>query len=129
MASDIKATYLTASGDVFAGRSRIKAIHYQAGTSPTLALKNGGSGGTTLLTMAFANATDDKCSRLLISATTAPPTNPSLRTALFISVPHHRLPDWFSSRGRTFAEMASRARKIRDRTVPMGQSMAVAISS
>jgi len=59
MASDVKATYLTASGSVFAGRSRIKAIHYQAGTSPTIALKNGGSGGTTLLTLAFANATDD----------------------------------------------------------------------
>ena len=59
MASDVKATYLTASGDVFAGRSRIKAIHYQAGTSPTVVLKNGGSGGTTLLTMTFINATDD----------------------------------------------------------------------
>jgi len=59
MASDVKATYLTASGDVFLGRSRIKAIHYQAGTSPTLVLKNGGASGTTLLTMAFVNATDD----------------------------------------------------------------------
>ena len=59
MASDVKATYLTSSGDVFAGRARIKAIHYQAGSSPKIVLKNGGSGGTTLLTMAFANAPDD----------------------------------------------------------------------
>jgi|TARA_R110000744_G_scaffold8656_2_gene28462 hypothetical protein len=59
MASDVKATYLTASGSVFAGRARIKAIHYQAGSSPTLALKNGGSGGTTLLTLTFVNTTDD----------------------------------------------------------------------
>ncbi len=42
---------------------------------------------------------------------------------------HHRLPDWFSSNGRTRADIASRARKIRDRTVPMGHSIAVAISS
>ena len=39
MASDVKATFLTASGSVFAGRSRIKAIHYQCGSSPTLVLK------------------------------------------------------------------------------------------
>jgi len=59
MASDVKATYLTASGNVFLGRTRVKAIHYQAGTSPTLVLKNGGATGPTLLTMAFVNATDD----------------------------------------------------------------------
>ncbi len=28
MASEVKATYLTSSGTVFAGRARIKAIHY-----------------------------------------------------------------------------------------------------
>ena len=55
MASDVKATYLTATGTVFAGRSRIKAIHYQAGSSPSLVLKT----GTTQLTLAFANSTDD----------------------------------------------------------------------
>ena len=59
MASDVKATYLTASGNVFLGRTRVKAIHYQAGTSPTLVLKNGGASGTALLTMAFVNSTDD----------------------------------------------------------------------
>jgi hypothetical protein len=42
---------------------------------------------------------------------------------------YQRLPDWLSSRGLTFAEMASRARKIRERTVPIGQFMTSAISS
>ena len=45
------------------------------------------------------------------------------------SPPHQRLPDWFSSRGLTFAEIASRARKIRERTVPIGQFITSAISS
>jgi hypothetical protein len=39
------------------------------------------------------------------------------------------LPERFSSKGLTRADIASRARKIRDRTVPMGQFMAAAISS
>ena len=59
MASDVKATYLTATGTVFAGRSRIKAIHYQAGSSPSLVLKTGSTSGATQLTLAFANDTDD----------------------------------------------------------------------
>ena len=59
MASDVKATYLTATGTVFAGRSRIKAIHYQAGSSPSLVLKTGSTSGTTQLTLAFAGSTDD----------------------------------------------------------------------
>jgi outer membrane protein assembly factor BamA len=59
MASDVKATYLTATGTVFAGRSRIKAIHYQAGSSPSLVLKTGSTSGATQLTLAFANNTDD----------------------------------------------------------------------
>jgi hypothetical protein len=42
---------------------------------------------------------------------------------------YQRLPLWFSSKGLTFWEIASRALKIRDRTVPMGQSMASEISS
>ena len=42
---------------------------------------------------------------------------------------YQRLPDWLSSSGLTLAEMASRARKIRERTVPIGQSMTSAISS
>lgn len=44
-------------------------------------------------------------------------------------VPHQRFPDCRSSKGLTLAEMASRARNIRERTVPIGQSMASAISS
>jgi hypothetical protein len=59
MASDVKATYLTATGTVFAGRSRRKAIHYKAGSSPSLVLKTGSTSGTTQLTLAFANSTDD----------------------------------------------------------------------
>ena len=59
MASDVIATYLTATGTVFAGRSRIKAIHYQAGSSPSLVLKTGSTSGATQLTLAFANNTDD----------------------------------------------------------------------
>ncbi len=60
MASEVKSTNLTASGVVFGGRTRVKAIHYQCGSSPTLVLKNGSdSSGTTLLSLAFANSTDD----------------------------------------------------------------------
>ena len=59
MASDVKATYLTATGTIFAGRSRVKAIHYQAGSSPSLVLKTGSTSGTTQLTLAFADSTDD----------------------------------------------------------------------
>ena len=42
MASDVKATYLTATGTVFAGRTRVKAIHYHthAGAGPSLVLKD-----------------------------------------------------------------------------------------
>ena len=59
MASDVKATYLTATGTVFAGRTRVKAIHDQAGSSPSLVLKTGSTSGDTQLTLAFANNTDD----------------------------------------------------------------------
>jgi|TARA_R110000850_G_scaffold266329_1_gene396612 hypothetical protein len=59
MASDVKATYLTATGTVFAGRTRVKAIHYQAGSSPSVVLKTGSTSGATQLTLAFANNTDD----------------------------------------------------------------------
>jgi hypothetical protein len=59
MASDVKATHLTASGSVFAGRARIKAIHYKCGTSPTLVLKNVDTNGAIQLTLTFADNTDD----------------------------------------------------------------------
>lgn len=42
---------------------------------------------------------------------------------------YHRRSGAVSSKGRSFAATASRARKIRERTVPMGQSMIPAISS
>ena len=42
---------------------------------------------------------------------------------------YQRLPDWFSSMGLTFADIASRARKILERTVPIGQFITSAISS
>ncbi len=42
---------------------------------------------------------------------------------------YQRLPVWRSSIGLTRAEIASRARKMRERTVPIGQAMACAISS
>ncbi len=42
---------------------------------------------------------------------------------------HQRRSGAMSSKGRNFPETASRARKIRERTVPMGQSMMPAISS
>ena len=53
---------------------------------------------------------------------------PDLRQARNLP-PHQRLPDWLSSMGLIRAEIASRARKIRERTVPMGQAMAWAMSS
>jgi len=59
MASDVQATHLTASGSVFAGRARVKSIHYKCGTSPTLVLKNVDTNGVTKLTLNFANDTDD----------------------------------------------------------------------
>jgi hypothetical protein len=42
---------------------------------------------------------------------------------------HQRFPDWFSSSGLTFSEIASRALNMRDLTVPIGQFMASDISS
>ena len=59
MASDVKATHLTSTGTVFAGRARVKAIHYTCGSSPTLVLRNSSGTGDILLTMLFANDTDD----------------------------------------------------------------------
>jgi hypothetical protein len=42
---------------------------------------------------------------------------------------HHRSPSRVSSSGRSRAAIASRALKIRERTVPIGQFMSWAISS
>jgi hypothetical protein len=51
MQTDVKATHLNASGTVFAGRARIKGLVMcaTASTAGTLVLKNGGSGGTTVV--------------------------------------------------------------------------------
>lgn len=61
MSSDVKATYLTASGSVFGGRARVKAIHYHtaAATGGSILLKNGGASGSTELTLAFHQNSDD----------------------------------------------------------------------
>ena len=51
MQGDVKSTHLNASGSVFAGRTRVKgfSICATASTAGTLLLKDGGSGGTTLI--------------------------------------------------------------------------------
>tara|TARA_R110000822_G_scaffold137456_1_gene275033 strand:- start:5738 stop:6007 length:270 start_codon:yes stop_codon:yes gene_type:complete len=59
MASDIKATYLEADGVVFAGRTRVKAIHYKCGTNPVIELKDGDTSGAVKLKLGFASNTDD----------------------------------------------------------------------
>tara|TARA_R110002167_G_scaffold12511_1_gene53311 strand:- start:2922 stop:3194 length:273 start_codon:yes stop_codon:yes gene_type:complete len=60
MASDVKATYLTATGSIFGGRARVKAIHYHTtGVAGSIVLKNGGATGSTELTLAFHQNSDD----------------------------------------------------------------------
>jgi hypothetical protein len=51
MQTDVKSAHLNASGSVFAGRARIKGftICATASTAGTLLLKDGGSGGTTVI--------------------------------------------------------------------------------
>jgi len=56
-------------------------------------------------------------------------TDDALDRACFAVHGYHRRSGAVSSKGRSFAATASRARKIRERTVPMGQSMMPAISS
>jgi hypothetical protein len=48
---DVKSTHLNASGSIFGGRARIKgfSICATASTAGTLLLKDGGSGGTTMI--------------------------------------------------------------------------------
>jgi len=48
---DVKSVHLNASGSVFGGRARIKgfSICATASTAGTLLLKDGGSGGTTVI--------------------------------------------------------------------------------
>ena len=51
MQGDVKSTHLNASGSIFAGRARVKgfSICATASSAGTLLLKDGGSGGTTLI--------------------------------------------------------------------------------
>jgi len=47
--SDVQSTYLTASGDIFTGRTRVKGIYIVPGAGAgSVVIKNGGSGGTTV---------------------------------------------------------------------------------
>jgi hypothetical protein len=53
MHSDSKSTTVTASGAVFGGPSRVVGIYYVAsGTAGSVIIKDGGTGGTVLLTVA-----------------------------------------------------------------------------
>jgi hypothetical protein len=52
MQNDVNAISLTASGDVFNGRTRVRGIVVVPGTSAgSVVLKDGGSSGTTILTI------------------------------------------------------------------------------
>jgi len=50
--SDVKSTRLDASGDVFGGRGRVKAIYVQPGTAAgSVTIKDGGTGGTEVIVL------------------------------------------------------------------------------
>ena len=52
MQTDVKATSLAASGDIFAGRTRVRGMVVEPGASAgSIAIKDGGSSGTTLFTI------------------------------------------------------------------------------
>ena len=52
MQTDVKAKSLTASGTVFGGPSRVKGVVVTcAATASSVAIKDGGSGGTTIMTI------------------------------------------------------------------------------
>jgi hypothetical protein len=53
--SDVFAVTNTADGTVYAGRARVRQIQVKTDTtgSPQIVLKDGGSGGTTLLDLSF----------------------------------------------------------------------------
>ena len=60
MASDVKSTFLTASGTVFAGRTRVKAMHYHSNAvTGEIILRDGGVSGEIKLQMGFHQNTDD----------------------------------------------------------------------
>lgn len=52
--SDIKASYITATGTVASGPKRLVAVHYHtAGSTGKVVLRDGGSSGTTVFTLDF----------------------------------------------------------------------------
>jgi hypothetical protein len=52
MQTDVKATSLAASGSVFDSRARVKGLVIEPGsTAGSVALRDGGSGGTTVMTI------------------------------------------------------------------------------
>jgi len=52
MQGDVLSKNLTGSGDVFVGRSRLKGVNMMpTGAAGTVVFKDGGSGGTALLTL------------------------------------------------------------------------------
>ena len=59
MQTDVKSKYLAASGSVFGSRSRIKAISIcaTAASAGKLVLKDGGSGGTTVVELDIPSST------------------------------------------------------------------------
>ena len=59
--SDIKASYVTATGTVASGPRRLIAMHYHtAGSTGKVVLRDGGASGTTVFTLDFhSNSTGD----------------------------------------------------------------------
>ena len=65
---DVKSTHLNASGSIFGGPARIKgfSICATASTAGTLLLKDGGSGGTTLVEIDIPSNSNPNSFYLLI---------------------------------------------------------------
>lgn len=53
---DVKAVTLTADGSAYAGRARVKGIHYTTTDAGSIVLKDGGAGGATALNVAIPAA-------------------------------------------------------------------------
>ena len=68
MQYDVKSTHLNASGSVFGSRARVKgfSICATASTAGTLLLKDGGSGGTTLIEIDIPSNSNPNSFYLLI---------------------------------------------------------------
>jgi hypothetical protein len=59
--SDVKVSYVTATGTVASGRTRLCGIHYHSGGSTgKIVLRDGGASGTVVITLDFhSNSTGD----------------------------------------------------------------------